>query len=55
MTRVFDAYVSYKKLFLFGFYSYSRGSTNAEGYPADPYNLRAEWGLLRSPSGGIAW
>ncbi len=36
--------VNYKKLFLFGFYAYSHGNTNAEGTPADPYNLRAEWG-----------
>ena len=36
--------VNYKKLFLFGFYSLSYGKTNAEGTPADPYNLRAEWG-----------
>ena len=36
--------ITWKKLFLFGFYGYSRGRTNAEGSPADPYNLRAEWG-----------
>ena len=36
--------VNYKKLFLFGFYSLSYGRTDAEGQPADPYNLRAEWG-----------
>jgi hypothetical protein len=36
--------INYKKLFLFGFYGYSHGTTNAEGSPADPYNLRAEWG-----------
>ncbi len=36
--------VSYKKLFLFGFYSLSYGRTDAEGQAADPYNLRAEWG-----------
>ncbi|MBI4893614.1 MAG: carboxypeptidase regulatory-like domain-containing protein [Acidobacteria bacterium] len=36
--------VNYKKLFLFGFYSLGHGRTNAEGTPADPYNLRAEWG-----------
>jgi len=36
--------VNYKKLFLFGFYSLGYGLTNAEGSPADPYNLRAEWG-----------
>jgi hypothetical protein len=36
--------INYKKLFVFGFYSYSRGRTDAEGQAADPYNLRAEWG-----------
>ena len=36
--------ISYKKLFLFGFYSYGHGRSDAEGNPADPYNLRAEWG-----------
>jgi hypothetical protein len=36
--------LSYKKLFLFGFYSLSYGKSNAEGLPADPNNLRAEWG-----------
>jgi hypothetical protein len=36
--------INYKKLFLFGFYAYSHGNTDAEGIPADPYNLRAEWG-----------
>ncbi len=36
--------VRYKKLFLFGFYSLSYGKDNNEGQPADPYNLRAEWG-----------
>ncbi len=36
--------VNYKKLLLFGFYSYSHGKSDAEGTPADPYNLRAEWG-----------
>jgi hypothetical protein len=36
--------VNYKKLFLFGFYALSFGKTDAEGQPADPYNLRAEWG-----------
>ena len=39
--------VNYKKIFLFGFYALSYGKTDAEGQPADPYNLRAEWG----PSG----
>jgi len=36
--------VNYKKLFVFGFYMLSYGKTDAEGQPADPYNLRAEWG-----------
>ena len=39
--------VNYKKLFLFGFYALSYGKSDAEGQPADPYNLRSEWG----PSG----
>jgi hypothetical protein len=39
--------INYKKLFLFGFYSLSDGNTDAEGTPADPYNLRAEWGPSR--------
>jgi hypothetical protein len=36
--------VNYKSLFLFGFYSLSYGKDDNEGSPADPYNLRAEWG-----------
>jgi hypothetical protein len=36
--------VNYKKLFLAGFYTLSFGKSDAEGLPADPYNLRAEWG-----------
>lgn len=36
--------VNYKKMFLFGFYSLSYGYDDNEGEPADPYNLRAEWG-----------
>jgi hypothetical protein len=36
--------VNYKKFFLFGFYSYSHGSDDNEGAPANPYNLKAEWG-----------
>jgi hypothetical protein len=36
--------INYKGLFLFGFYSLSYGRSDAEGQPADPYNLRAEWG-----------
>jgi Carboxypeptidase regulatory-like domain len=36
--------VSYKGLFLFGFYNLSYGMDDNEGQPANPYNLRAEWG-----------
>jgi hypothetical protein len=36
--------INYKKLFLFGFYSMSYGRDDNEGQPANPYNLRAEWG-----------
>ena len=36
--------LSYKKIFLFGFYALSYGESDAEGQPANPYNLRAEWG-----------
>jgi hypothetical protein len=36
--------VSYRKLYVFGFYSLSFGRDDNEGVPADPYNLRAEWG-----------
>ena len=36
--------LSYKKMFLFGFYVYSHGKDNNEGEPADPNNLKAEWG-----------
>jgi hypothetical protein len=36
--------INYKKMFLFGFYALSYGKTDAEGQPADPYNVRAEWG-----------
>jgi hypothetical protein len=35
---------NYKKIFLFGFYGLSYGKTDSEGQPANPYNLRAEWG-----------
>jgi hypothetical protein len=40
----FSPNINYKKLFLFGFYVYSHGMDNNEGQPADPYNLKAEWG-----------
>ncbi len=36
--------VNYKRLFMFGFYALSYGKDDNEGLPADPYNLRAEWG-----------
>lgn len=36
--------LNYKKIFLFGFYGLSYGQADNEGQPADPYNLRAEWG-----------
>jgi hypothetical protein len=36
--------VNYKKMFLFGFYSYSHGQDDNEGAPASVYNLKAEWG-----------
>ncbi len=36
--------INFKKMFLFGFYVYSHGKDNNEGEPADPNNLRAEWG-----------
>jgi hypothetical protein len=36
--------LNYKKVFLFGFYSYGHGKSDAEGQPSDPYNLRADWG-----------
>jgi hypothetical protein len=39
--------VSRGKLYLFGFYSLGYGKDDNGGLPADPYNLRAEWG----PSG----
>ena len=40
----FSPNVNYKKMFLFGFYAYSHGLDNNEGQPADPNNLKAEWG-----------
>lgn len=36
--------INYKKMFLAGYYTLSYGKSDAEGQPADPYNLRAEWG-----------
>ncbi|MBZ5586803.1 MAG: carboxypeptidase regulatory-like domain-containing protein, partial [Acidobacteriia bacterium] len=42
--------VNYKKLTVFGYYVLGFNKTDSEGQPADPYNLRAEWG----PSAGDA-
>ena len=39
-----NANVSYKKLTMFGYYALSYGKDDNEGLPADPNNLRAEWG-----------
>ncbi len=36
--------LNYGKISLFGFYALSYGKDDNEGQPADPYNLRAEWG-----------
>ena len=36
--------VNYKKIFLGGFYTLSYGKDDNEGQPANPYNVRAEWG-----------
>jgi hypothetical protein len=36
--------VNFGKIFLFGFYGLSYGMDDNEGQPANPYNLRAEWG-----------
>jgi hypothetical protein len=36
--------LNYRKLMLMGFYALSWGRDNNEGMPADPYNLRPEWG-----------
>jgi hypothetical protein len=36
--------INYKKFFLFGFYGYSHGKDDNEGAPANPYNLKQEWG-----------
>jgi len=41
---VANANLNYGRLFLFGYYTLSYGKDNDEGIPADPYNLRAEWG-----------
>ena len=36
--------VQWRGVYLFGFYALSYGRDDNEGLPADPYNLRAEWG-----------
>ncbi len=36
--------VNWGKIFLFGFYGLSYGKDDNEGSPANPYDLRAEWG-----------
>jgi hypothetical protein len=36
--------VNRKRVTLFGYYAISYGKDNNEGQPADPYNLREEWG-----------
>jgi len=36
--------INYKGLVLFGFYALSYGKSDAEGQPANPYDVRAEWG-----------
>ena len=41
---VVNTNVNYKKLALFGYYALSYARDDNEGLPADPYNLRAEWG-----------
>jgi hypothetical protein len=43
-TVLFSPNINYKKMFMFGFYSLSYGKNDNEGQPANPYNLRAEWG-----------
>ncbi len=40
---IFSPSVNYKKMFLFGFYGLSYGKDD-NGVPANPYNLRAEYG-----------
>lgn len=36
--------INRKRFTLFGYYALSYGQDNNEGLPANPYNLRAEWG-----------
>jgi hypothetical protein len=41
---VVNVNVNYKKAALFGYYALSHAKDDNEALPADPYNLRAEWG-----------
>ena len=41
---VINPSISYKNISLYGNYSLSYGKDDNEGQPADPFNLRAEWG-----------
>jgi len=41
---VLNANVNVRKLLLFGYYALSYGRDNNEGQPANPYDLRSEWG-----------
>jgi hypothetical protein len=41
---VMNVNVNSKKVVLFGYYALSYAKDDNEGLPADPYNLRAEWG-----------
>ena len=41
---VVNVNVNYRRLALFGYYALSYAKDDNEGLPADPYNLRAEWG-----------
>ena len=56
---VAGANITYRKLYLFGSYTLSYGMADNEGLPADPYNLRAEWGpssygdLRHRAAGGV--
>ena len=56
---VAGANINYRKLYLFGSYTLSYGMADNEGLPADPYNLRAEWGpssygdLRHRAAGGV--
>ena len=41
---VVNANINWKRLTLFGYYALSYAKDDNEGLPADPYNLKAEWG-----------